>query len=92
MIEAIPNDEPVVGQAMLTPQVIKGLISFLSHESTQPLWNYEDITAKGEYIPRFFVFIVEYLKKKQYSLHSLVDKVGRAANMLPTLHRQSVFG
>lgn len=43
-----PNDEPITGQAMLTPQVIKGLISFLSQESAQPLWNYEDITAKGE--------------------------------------------
>lgn len=41
------NDELVAGQTMLTTQVIKGLISFLSQESTQPLWNYEDITAKG---------------------------------------------
>lgn len=46
--EVTPNDEPVAGQVMLTPQVIKGLISFLSQESTQPLWNYEDITAKGK--------------------------------------------
>lgn len=27
--------------------VIKGLIEFLSNENVQPLWNYEDITAKG---------------------------------------------
>lgn len=31
---------------MQTSQVIKDLIHFLSQESTQPLWNYEDITAK----------------------------------------------
>lgn len=34
-------------QTMQTTNVIKGLIYFLSQESTQPLWNYEDITAKG---------------------------------------------
>lgn len=31
---------------MQTTQVIKDLIGFLSQESSQPLWNYEDITAK----------------------------------------------
>lgn len=31
---------------MQTTQVIKDLISFLSQDSSQPLWNYEDITAK----------------------------------------------
>lgn len=28
--------------------IIKGLIEFLSKENVQPLWNYEDITAKGK--------------------------------------------
>lgn len=67
IVETAPNEEPSVGQTMLTPHVIKGLISFLSQESTQPLWNYEDITAKGEHslrivessriIQDFFLFL-----------------------------------
>lgn len=48
---------------MLTPQVIKGLISFLSQESTQPLWNYEDITAKGKCSNRLFLIYVQNLSK-----------------------------
>lgn len=39
-------DESSNGATMHTSQVIKGLIHFLSQESSQPLWNYEDITAK----------------------------------------------
>jgi hypothetical protein len=43
------NDEnpmPKPGQTMEISHVIKSLIQFLTQESTQPLWNYEDITAK----------------------------------------------
>lgn len=39
-------EEPSTGTTMQTPQVIKDLITFMSQESSQPLWNYEDITAK----------------------------------------------
>lgn len=39
-------EEIITGITMLTPQVIKDLINFMSQESSQPLWNYEDITAK----------------------------------------------
>ncbi|KAL5290083.1 FRY family protein [Megaselia abdita] len=34
------------GPLMPISLIIKGLIKFLSNESVQPLWNYEDITAK----------------------------------------------
>lgn len=34
------------GHAMTTSHVIKSLIMFLTQENSQPLWNYEDITAK----------------------------------------------
>lgn len=43
------TDDAVSNQTMQTSNVIKGLIYFLSQESSQPLWNYEDITAKGIY-------------------------------------------
>lgn len=39
-------EETTICTTMQTPQVIKDLISFLSQDSSQPLWNYEDITAK----------------------------------------------
>lgn len=39
-------EETSTATTMQTPQVIKDLIHFLSQESSQPLWNYEDITAK----------------------------------------------
>lgn len=39
-------EETTIGITMQTPQVIKDLITFLSQDSSQPLWNYEDITAK----------------------------------------------
>lgn len=39
-------EETSTGTTMQTTQVIKDLIGFMSQESTQPLWNYEDITAK----------------------------------------------
>lgn len=41
------NSTPLPGPAMPIAHVIKSLIRFLSQESSQPLWNYEDITAKG---------------------------------------------
>lgn len=41
------NSTPVPGPAMTLSHVVKGLIRFLSQETTHPLWNYEDITAKG---------------------------------------------
>lgn len=40
------NTMPLPGPAMPIAQVVKSLIQFLSQESAQPLWNYEDITAK----------------------------------------------
>ncbi|XP_065087321.1 protein furry isoform X2 [Ochlerotatus camptorhynchus] len=40
------NAPPQPGPTMPTAHVIKSLIKFLSHDSAQPLWNYEDITAK----------------------------------------------
>lgn len=41
------NTAPQPGPTMPTTHVIKSLIKYLSQESPQPLWNYEDITAKG---------------------------------------------
>ncbi|XP_037907815.1 protein furry isoform X6 [Hermetia illucens] len=40
------NAPPQPGPTMQISHVIKSLIQFLSQEMTQPLWNYEDITAK----------------------------------------------
>ncbi|XP_055686760.1 protein furry isoform X4 [Lutzomyia longipalpis] len=40
------NAPPQPGPSMPTAHVIKSLILFLSRGSPQPLWNYEDITAK----------------------------------------------
>ncbi|XP_055531189.1 protein furry isoform X3 [Wyeomyia smithii] len=40
------NAPPLPGPMMPTAHVIKSLIRFLSQDSAQPLWNYEDITAK----------------------------------------------
>ncbi|GAB0086169.1 protein furry [Sergentomyia squamirostris] len=40
------NAPPQPGPSMPTAHVIKSLIQFLSHVAGQPLWNYEDITAK----------------------------------------------
>lgn len=40
------NAPPQPGPSMPITHVIKSLINFLSQESSQPLWNYEDITAK----------------------------------------------
>lgn len=37
------------GILMPVSHIIKGLVEFLSSESVSPLWNYEDITAKGIY-------------------------------------------
>lgn len=52
------SDDTVSGQTIQTSQVIKGLICFLSQESSQPLWNYEDITAKGiEFESKLFIIV-----------------------------------
>lgn len=40
------NTSPQSGPTMTISHVIKSLIMFLSQETSQPLWNYEDITAK----------------------------------------------
>lgn len=40
------NSPPQPGPAMTISHVIKSLIMFLTQENSQPLWNYEDITAK----------------------------------------------
>lgn len=40
------NPMPKLGPTMEISHVIKSLIKFLTQESSQPLWNYEDITAK----------------------------------------------
>lgn len=40
------SEETATSSTMEISQVIKDLINFLSQESCQPLWNYEDITAK----------------------------------------------
>jgi hypothetical protein len=40
------NAAPQPGPAMPTAHIIKSLIRFLSQNHSQPLWNYEDITAK----------------------------------------------
>lgn len=39
-------EETAINTTMHSTQVIKDLIVFMSQESSQPLWNYEDITAK----------------------------------------------
>ncbi|XP_031631504.1 protein furry isoform X4 [Contarinia nasturtii] len=39
-------EETITNTTVHSPQVIKDLINFLSQEISQPLWNYEDITAK----------------------------------------------
>ena len=41
------NATPQPGPMMPIAHVIKSLIGFLSQDNCQPLWNYEDITAKG---------------------------------------------
>lgn len=49
-IPAVVTNETTQSQPrLMTPitVIIKGLIEFLSKENIQPLWNYEDITAKG---------------------------------------------
>lgn len=40
------NVPPQPGPLMPISHVIKSIIMFLTQENTQPLWNYEDITAK----------------------------------------------
>lgn len=40
------SSTPQPGQTMTISHVIKSLIMFLTQENSQPLWNYEDITAK----------------------------------------------
>lgn len=40
------NSQPQPGTTVTISHVIKSLILFLCQETSQPLWNYEDITAK----------------------------------------------
>ncbi|XP_050332933.1 protein furry isoform X2 [Bactrocera neohumeralis] len=40
------NAPPQPGPTMLISHVIKSLLKFLAQDTCQPLWNYEDITAK----------------------------------------------
>ncbi|XP_067645046.1 protein furry isoform X3 [Eurosta solidaginis] len=40
------NTPPQPGPTMLISHVIKSLLKFLAQDACQPLWNYEDITAK----------------------------------------------
>lgn len=40
------NSPPQPGPTMTISHVIKSLIMYLTQENSQPLWNYEDITAK----------------------------------------------
>ena len=47
LIIAEENAPPQPGPTMPIVHVIKSLLKFLAHGSSQPLWNYEDITAKG---------------------------------------------
>lgn len=49
LIIADENAPPQPGPTMLIAHVIKSLLKFLSHDTCQPLWNYEDMTAKGEF-------------------------------------------
>lgn len=49
LIIADENAPPQPGPTMPIAHVIKSLLKFLAQESYQPLWNYEDITAKGNY-------------------------------------------
>ncbi|XP_059216177.1 protein furry isoform X3 [Stomoxys calcitrans] len=46
IITADENAPPQPGPSMPIVHVIKSLLKFLAQESSQPLWNYEDITAK----------------------------------------------
>ncbi|XP_058987599.1 protein furry isoform X7 [Musca domestica] len=46
IITADENAPPQPGPTMPIMHVIKSLLKFLAQESSQPLWNYEDITAK----------------------------------------------
>lgn len=48
LIIADENAPPQPGPTMLISHVIKSLLKFLAQDTCQPLWNYEDITAKGE--------------------------------------------
>lgn len=48
LIIADENAPPQPGPTMPIAHVIKSLLKFLAHDTCQPLWNYEDITAKGK--------------------------------------------
>lgn len=48
IITADENAPPQPGPSMPIMHVIKSLLKFLAQETCQPLWNYEDITAKGK--------------------------------------------
>lgn len=42
----VENSSPQPGPMMQISHVIRSLVMFLAQENSQPLWNYEDITAK----------------------------------------------
>ncbi|XP_060657764.1 protein furry isoform X7 [Drosophila nasuta] len=46
LINADEHAPPQPGPSMPIAHVIKSLLKFLAHDTCQPLWNYEDITAK----------------------------------------------
>lgn len=46
LIHADEHAPPQPGPSMPIAHVIKSLLKFLAHDTCQPLWNYEDITAK----------------------------------------------
>lgn len=47
-IPAVIMNDTLSGPMMPVSVIIKGLIEFISRENIQPLWSYEDITAKGK--------------------------------------------
>lgn len=47
LIIADENAPPQLGPTIAIAHVIKSILKFLAQYTSQPLWNYEDITAKG---------------------------------------------
>lgn len=41
------NAPPQIGPTIAIAHIIKSILKFLAQYTSQPLWNYEDITAKG---------------------------------------------
>lgn len=112
-IKLTVNDESTTtakanAQTIQTTQVIKSLIYFLSLESSQPMWNYEDITAKGNFIvlflphSKFFTMKIIYVLSfsgfcfsffvSSFFICSLDNKISRSIDMLFTLYCSRLFG